>query len=389
MSAALTETSILVASDNTDDAAQIVKHLRSEFKNVHASTNADRSVQEFEEIRPEVLVLAFDTLDKAQRYYLGLYRRGQQVPQNPHRTVILCDRDELAAVVDLCKREYFDDYVLHWPLSHDGARLGMSIRIASREMKASHASNPRPAGLLAHARHLEELDRALGCDLDDAGRNAEDARRAAASAEREIAFAIDEFSNRLASGPASAGVDVTNPEQLARELGELRERQIGAARRSGTMAVDSIHAHALQLKERIGPALAGTRAFAQEVRKVRPVVMVVEDDEFARQLVKRTLDPLVWEVIFANNGAEALGQLRRLRPDIILMDICMPGMDGVSLTHRLKASPHLAAIPVIIMTGDARKETLASSVAAGAAAFVVKPFTRELLTAKLEKVLPG
>lgn len=58
------------------------------------------------------------------------------------------------------------------------------------------------------------------------------------------------------------------------------------------------------------------------------------------------------------------------------------GDDGVSLTHRLKASPHLAAIPVIMWTGDSRKEALAS-----AAAFVAKPFTRELLTAKLKKVL--
>lgn len=54
----------------------------------------------------------------------------------------------------------------------------------------------------------------------------------------------------------------------------------------------------------------------------------------------------------------------------------------MSLTHRLKASPHLAAIPVIMWTGDSRKEALAS-----AAAFVAKPFTRELLTAKLKKVL--
>jgi len=58
------------------------------------------------------------------------------------------------------------------------------------------------------------------------------------------------------------------------------------------------------------------------------------------------------------------------------------------LTQRLKAAPHLANIPIIMMTGDARRETLVSSMEAGAIAFVVKPFSRESLERNLDKVLP-
>jgi CheY-like chemotaxis protein len=71
------------------------------------------------------------------------------------------------------------------------------------------------------------------------------------------------------------------------------------------------------------------------------------------------------------------------------MDIRLPGIDGVSLTERLKASPALADIPIIMMSGDARLERLVRSMEVGAAAFVVKPFTRESLTMKVEKVLKG
>jgi CheY-like chemotaxis protein len=78
-----------------------------------------------------------------------------------------------------------------------------------------------------------------------------------------------------------------------------------------------------------------------------------------------------------------------VRPDAILMDIRLPGIDGVSLTERLKASPALADIPIIMMSGDSRVETLVRSMEAGATAFVVKPFTRQSLTMKLEKVLKG
>jgi CheY-like chemotaxis protein len=142
------------------------------------------------------------------------------------------------------------------------------------------------------------------------------------------------------------------------------------------------------LRERIEPALATTRPLAQAMRKLRPMVMVVEDDEFARQVVQRSLNADRWQVTLARDGADALAKLRRMRPDVILMDVRLPGMDGVELTRRLKATPHLATIPIVMMTGDARRETLISSMEAGAAAFVVKPVTRAALEAKLEKLIP-
>jgi CheY-like chemotaxis protein len=71
---------------------------------------------------------------------------------------------------------------------------------------------------------------------------------------------------------------------------------------------------------------------------------------------------------------------------VILMDIRLPGMDGVALTRHLKSSPHLTDIPIVMMTGDARRETLLRSIEAGAAGFVVKPVTRAGLEAKLGKI---
>lgn len=319
---------VLVASDNADDARQIQRQLKADFAHVQLSTDADRCMEDFEQYAPDVLVLAFDRLDKAQRYYLGLYRLGGAQLQHPHRTVILCSKDEVQAVFDLCKKAYFDDYVLYWPHSHDGPRLAMSLWIACREVASPRQGVPQPAELYAHARHVGELDRLINREVAAAGQ----------------------------PGPAGAG---------------------GAA----------VDAWARHLKGVVEPALAGTRLLIEQIGRIRPVVMVVEDDEFARTLVGRSLDPLVWEAMFAVDGAAALAQLRRHRPDVILMDIHLPGLDGVALTQQLKTSPHLAAIPIVMMTGDASKAALMSSMEAGAAAFVVKPFTRESLTSKLVSVL--
>jgi CheY-like chemotaxis protein len=82
--------------------------------------------------------------------------------------------------------------------------------------------------------------------------------------------------------------------------------------------------------------------------------------------------------------------LRRVRPSVILMDINLPDIDGIALTRNVKAAPHLAGIPILMLTGDATRETLASSMSAGASDFIVKPFTREALVFKLTRILsPG
>lgn len=298
-------TRVLVASDNTDDADLIQRQLNAHFAQVQVSTDAERCLQDFERHAPEVLVLAFDRLDKAQSYYLGLYRLGSGLLQRPHRTVILCNKEEVHAVFDLCKQDYFDDYVLYWPHSHDGSRLAMSVWNAGRDMTAAQSPGPQ-----AHARQAGD------------------------------------------GGAAAVEGSTHYPKGV------------------------------------VESALAGARPpLVDQVRRVRPVVMVVDDDAFARMLVGQVLDPLVWETTFAVDGATALEHLDRHRPDVILMDLHLPGLDGVKLTQQLKASPHLAGIPIVMLTGDACKAALLRSMDAGAASFVVKPFTRESLTSKLQAAL--
>lgn len=324
----MSDARVLVASDNADDARQIQRQLKADFTHVQLSIDVDRCLEDFEQHTPDVLVLAFDSLEKAQRYYLGLYRLGGALQQHPHRTVILCSQQEVQAVFELCKKAYFDDYVLYWPHSRDGPRLVMSVWNACRELSSLRPAVPPAAELQAHARHVDELDRMIGHEIDAAGQ-------------------------------------------------QMRAGAAGAA----------VAAWARQLQRVIEPALAGTRLLGVQLRQVRPVVMVVDDDDFTQTLVGRALDPLAWETLPAVDGSAAFAHLRRRRPDIILMDIHLPGLDGVALTQRLKASPHLAGIPIVMMTGDASKAALLSSMEAGAAAFVVKPFTRESLTTKLFSVL--
>jgi len=120
----------------------------------------------------------------------------------------------------------------------------------------------------------------------------------------------------------------------------------------------------------------------------RPVVVVVEDDQALHALMAAMLAPDV-ELVFESDGAAALERIHAIGPDLVLMDVGLPGSDGVAITEQIKSSPALASIPVVMLTGEARFETLMRSMEAGAADFIVKPFTRDALVAKLGKFLPA
>jgi CheY-like chemotaxis protein len=122
--------------------------------------------------------------------------------------------------------------------------------------------------------------------------------------------------------------------------------------------------------------------------RARPIVLVVEDDTFSHQLIAITLETRGVDLVFEADGMTALQRIGAVQPDLILMDVMLPGCDGVDLTQSLKADPALAGIPVVMLTGEARREVLLRSMEAGAADFIVKPFTPDALIAKLAKYLP-
>ncbi|HEX4235442.1 MAG TPA: response regulator [Caldimonas sp.] len=141
-------------------------------------------------------------------------------------------------------------------------------------------------------------------------------------------------------------------------------------------------------REAAEPTAAAAPAAAAGAERRRPVVVVVEDDEALHELVAAMLAPDV-DLVFESDGGAAFDRIQAIAPDLVLMDIMLPGRDGVAITEQLKSSPALAAIPVVMLTGEARFDTLVRSMQAGAADFIVKPFTRDALVAKLGKFLPA
>lgn len=304
---------ILVATNVVADAEVVKELLRDEFDHVVVSTDPDKAVDDFDRNQPDVLILAFNTLEKAERYYLGLYRLSTLANSVSHRAIILCGRDELQRVYELCRKEYFDDYVLFWPMTNDVQRLPMAVTHALRNLERSRNAAPT-ADMARQVRGIEELEGSL-----EQRSNQDDHPVNQPPAPHHV------------STPAATALTVT----------------------------------------------------------AQPLVLVVDDDQFERKLIGEILRGAPYDLLFAGNGAEALDLVREKRPDLVLMDMVMPEINGLETLRRLKADHGLADIPVMMITGQSEKDVVVECLKAGAVDFVVKPLDREALLTKVERFLTG
>lgn len=116
-------------------------------------------------------------------------------------------------------------------------------------------------------------------------------------------------------------------------------------------------------------------------------ILVVEDQEDNRQILRDLLGSAGYDLIEAENGEEALAAVAKHRPDLVLMDIQLPIMDGYEATRRLKADPEFKAIPIIVVTSYALSGDEGKAREAGCDAYVTKPYSPRLLLAKIKEFL--
>ncbi len=257
---------ILLVVEHKESGTAIATQLGAEFEPaLRICARPDRTMQELESQRPEMMVFALASIEAVELHALAMQAAGDR----PY-VLALCDATAARHASGLCQQGLIDDYVMHFPTPTDPDRLATSLRLAQRIVAAA------------------------------------------------------------ASVPSTAG---------------------------------------------------------EPAAQKRPIVLVVEDDEVLHHLVAAMVDTEKVELVFESDGRAALDRIRSVVPDLVLMDILLPDADGIDLTQRLKNTPELAAIPVVMFTGEARLETLMRSMEAGATDFLVKPFTREALVAKLSKYL--
>jgi CheY-like chemotaxis protein len=375
---------VLIASDSASDAALIKRLLGDEFAIVNTSIDPALVVEDFERYLPQVLILAFNRIENSEQYCLALFRAGSsKVHLQQHRSILLCDKDELQRAYRLCQRKLFDDYNLFWPMTQDPQRLPMSVHMALRELNAAGAVGPEAAELAAAARRLAELEVLLEQQLALGRQRISDAGSLASRAGQDIGAALERFSTHFSQGELpGAGAD--GLDHLRRELARLTREELMPSLGTVEQAVAGLAGWNDGLRQELQPHIDTARTLQQWLPATPlPVILVVDDDEIERRLIGAILKDEHYRLIYVASALEALIVLRTVRPDLILMDVLMPDMDGMTATRQIKAVPQFAGVPVIMITGNSETSVVMDSYNSGATDFVVKPFDREKLIARV------
>lgn len=116
-------------------------------------------------------------------------------------------------------------------------------------------------------------------------------------------------------------------------------------------------------------------------------ILVVDDEPTIRVLIRASLEGAAHRIVDAADGEHGLAIARRERPDLVLLDVALPRMNGLEVCARLKRDPATAAIPILLLSGLVQEPERRAAAEAGADGFIAKPFSPAALVAQIEETL--
>ena len=357
-----------IASDSRVEAALIKSLLDEDFENVATQVGSPGATEPLRMDQPSVLLLAFKELSKSEHYYLSMYRSGNVSTLQPHRTIVLCSKEEARAAYLLCQSGLFDNYVVFWPITHDPKRLLMAAHRAVHELELTSDGRPTTMEFAAQARRVAELEALLSAQLREGREHIASTGRAVEQAELGISTALRTLPDRPA---------------VSRNC----EQAIAPHWQAINKSLLPLTAWADNVMQAVSSQLESARELGALAGKLRLTVMVVDDNEAQRTIVGDILVAEGYEPLLAASGRDALSALRRVVPALMILDFRIPDIDGLEVVRQLKAEPRLAAIPVIMVTGNAERSFILNGRKLGVTDFIVKPFNRSTLMAKVARVM--
>ena len=117
-------------------------------------------------------------------------------------------------------------------------------------------------------------------------------------------------------------------------------------------------------------------------------ILTVDDSKTIRMIVKKAFRPYACQIVEGENGVEGLALANKEKPDLIILDITMPVMNGTEMLVKMKEEPELKDIPVIMLTAEAGKDNVMKIVQLGVKDYMVKPFKGEQLIERVTKIMP-
>lgn len=316
---------LLLATEDSFFADLIASTVGAGHRVVPAFGNVKQTIDLMLSTGAELLLLCYNDIGRSERFYLDFVRDMPPEKADTLRTVVMTYRGHEAQATQLCHRHNLLDYVIAGP-TLDVQRLHYVLRGLARIKEAASERSELQGRLDRAAQLLEGL--------------------------------VDLQQQAETVGTALSTPGAAVPAALSTSISQL---------------LASIEAAA---KATRSANLLGKRS-----------ILVVDDDPLLREICASGLEAAGYHVFEAGDAPEGILVLEQDNVDLILMDLMLPGLDGIAATRKIRAIPRCKAIPVLMLTGHSDPETVKTCGQAGANGFLVKPIDQGTLVEKVRRHL--
>ncbi len=375
---------ILIVSDSVDEINDIQHLLVADVGSCLETDNELEGLRLFNENHPSVLVFAFQTTEKAEHFYLSLYRHNDQMHSVPHQTLLLCKSNESSKAYQLCKSGTFDDYVADRPL-YDPYRLRLSVVQALNRRSQERYSYLLDDQIEKITGRLHEFDHFISDKLKSGGGQHQEAIHTFQQFTQNLATGLKQLEENLIRENAGETLQATDKQNLMHQFDQFHKDNL----QSGSQkVVEQLNKTGDWLEELDHGYQDCVDTIQQENEAMQSKqIMLVDDDEFYRDTLTTMFQEAGIHVQAVGDGRAALMKLQHSKPGLILLDYKMPGIDGIATLKQIRMNPDTRSIPVIMLTGISAREIVDKSLRAGATDFIVKPGSRNTILSKIDRAL--
>ncbi len=370
---------VFIASNSHSTAEVVRQMLAVEFSQLVVSTAADRVVEEFDRSDASVILLAYSNIEQAEEVYGMLCLRSGTLHSKPYKCLLLCNKFEAKQAYELCRVRKFDNYIVFWPLSYDPFRLLMSVHQAITEINETYQLREKMQFSSGQDKALAEFEALFVRQVEGSQTFAVRVNDVVEHVEENIRLAMGDFEHKKEPDTGSWFNNDAEP-------GDRENTPVYRLDRI-RKGMESIRSVASEFDRFSSDNARSSYQLSQRSPRSRHHILVVEDDAFQRNLLLALLRSDDYDVDFAVSGEEAINLLQRTTPDLILMDIMMPGISGIETTRFIKANSWTKNIPIIIISGKNKRDVILECINLGASSFVLKPFNRQTIMKKISAAL--
>ncbi len=364
---------LLLVADDEHNIEEVVSYLRANDVVLSSTSNPETGLRLFEKIRPDILCLGFRNIASAT-----VYKR--KLPHKPHlfQTILMCQTSERANAANLVIEKVFDDYFLFKPI-YDLNRLRVCIQ---------HALSRRAAlqKLRTYKAKFSQSSHILDQALSGRSRLKSDSMQSHEQMVRQAGETFDEFKNSMTGPELKEVIKVLDAKKIDQHFNHFKEKELGGI--FANFKSDLFGSFDKGFEGVIEQAREASRLENDNKRRRPYSVLIVEDDPYGLELVDAMLSVEGFKTNQARNAGEAAARVSKHKPDLILMDMRLPGMSGLELTQKFHEQPATKDIPIMLLSAHISEEVVLQACKLGVKDVIAKPIKRKELLERVAKTLP-